>query len=91
MKYSDKAGSTYELPRCEWLLKAIKQIEANLIAWYKANKYNQGDSYSCRISKKGKYIVAHTNDYPMQHGYGSEYVFTDADFEEAQKLNAKIF
>lgn len=45
-QYSDGGGGKYELPRCEWLLRHVKQIEANLMAWYKTNKCNQGDSYS---------------------------------------------
>lgn len=90
-KYSNKAGGYYELPRCEWLLKAVKQIEANLIAWYKKNKYNQGDSYSCAIGKNGKWIVSHSNDYPMQHGDGDRHVFSESDFADAQKINSEIY
>lgn len=90
-KYYNGAGGFYELPRCEWLLKWVKQVEANLIEWYKQNKYKQGDGYYCRITNKGKWEVYHTNDYPMQHGSGSSHIFNEQEFLDAMKLNAKIF
>lgn len=90
-KYDNKAGGTYELPRCEFLLHRVKQIEANLIQWFKENKYSQGDDYSCWIDDHGNWVVSYSNDYPMQHGKGSKHTFTDQQFKEAQKLNAKVF
>jgi hypothetical protein len=75
----------YILPRCEFLLHSVKKIEENIIKWYKLNKYSQGDSYSVRITNKGKWEVRYSNDYPMQHGYGESYILTDTDFIEANK------
>lgn len=76
----------YILPRTEFLLHDVKIIEEKLIKWYKENKYSQGDSYSVSITKNGKWRVAHSNDYPMQHGSGSSYTFNEADFASAMKI-----
>jgi len=75
----------YILPRTEFLLHHVKSIEQKLIAWYEKNKYNQGDSYSVAITKKGKWMVSHSNDYPMQHGYGKSHVLSESEFQDAMK------
>jgi hypothetical protein len=75
----------YVLPRTEFLLHQIKKFEDLIINWYKENKYNQGDSYHVRITNKGRWAVGHSNDYPMQHGGGSEYILTEEDFQEITK------
>lgn len=71
------------LPRTEFLLHDIKRIEGKIINWYKKNHYSQGDSYSVRVTKKGKWAVSYSNDYPMQHGGGQEYVLSEEDFINA--------
>lgn len=76
----------YIIPRGEWLLHQVKEIESKLLKWYKENKYDQGDSYSVLITRKGKWKVSHSNDYPMQHGDGSSHTFSDEDFASAMKL-----
>lgn len=85
MKYSNGSGGTFELPRTEFLLHKVKEIERNLIKWYKSYIYNQGDSYQCSLTKEGKWKVSHSNDYPMQHGKGNHHIFTDKEFLEANK------
>lgn len=59
------------------------EIEEKLISWCKIEKYNQGDDYSAWITKKGKYAVSYSNDYPMQHGSGRTFILTDEEFEYA--------
>ena len=76
----------YILPRTEWLLHQVKEIEKKLLKWYEENKYNQGDSYSVTINRDGKWKVSHSNDYPMQHGSGNSHTFSDEDFAAAMKL-----
>ena len=76
-------GEQYILPRCEFLLHMIKEIEKKLIDWYVQNKCSQGDSYYVSLTKSGRWIVSHTNDYPMQHGSGSHHVLTEDEFKEA--------
>jgi hypothetical protein len=73
------------LPRTEFLLHYVKKIEAQLIDWCKRKKYSQGDSYSVWITKEGKWKVSYSNDYPMQHGSGKEYILTEEEFKEATK------
>ena len=81
MKYPIPSGiGEYELPRTEFLLHAVKKIEKQLIKWCKENKYSQGDSYSVRVTKKGKWEVSYSNDYPMQHGDGKSYILTEEEF-----------
>jgi hypothetical protein len=77
----------YILPRTEWLLHQVKEIERKLLKWYEENKYNQGDSYSVTICRNGKWKVSHSNDYPMQHGAGGSHIFSDGDFAAAMKMN----
>ncbi len=79
-------GTDYILPRNEFLLHEVKKIEDKLIKWYQKNKYNQGDSYNVEITRKGKWKVYHSNDYPMQHGDGSSHVFSESDFQEAMRF-----
>lgn len=62
-----------------------KNIEAKLIAWCK-QKYSQGDSYNVRVTNKGKWCVSYSNDYPMQHGNGEEFVLIEQDFIDAMKI-----
>ena len=76
----------YIIPRTEFLLNKVKEIESNLLRWYKENKYDQGDSYTVSITKKGKWHVSHSNDYPMQHGSGSGHTFSEDDFLEAMNV-----
>ena len=81
MEYQIPNGiGTYDLPRTEFLLHAVKKIEQQLIAWFKENKYSQGDYYSVRITKKGKWEVSYSNDYPMQHGDGKSHILTEDEF-----------
>jgi hypothetical protein len=84
MEYDTDCGK-FTIPRTEFLLHQTKRIEAKLIKWFKENKYSNGDDYSVRITKKGKWAVSYSNDYPMQHGSGQEYVLTESDFIEAIK------
>jgi hypothetical protein len=74
-----------ELPRTEFLLRRVKMIEDAIITWYKKNHYSQGDGYSVRVTRKGKWEVTYTNDYPMQHGDGQSHLLSEADFAEATK------
>lgn len=55
-------------------------VEEMIIEWYKENHYPQGDSYSVRKTKKGKWAVSYSSDNPMQHGGGGEYILSDEDF-----------
>lgn len=87
MKYNIGFSDEFELPRTEFLLHSVKEIEAKLIEWCKENKYSQGDSYDVRITKKGKWTVSYSNDYPMQHGDGNEFILTPEEFEQA--MNTK--
>ncbi len=49
-------------------------MEKRLLGIFK-QRYNQGDSYYCRVNNKGdKFIVGYKNDYPMQHGDGVEWM-----------------
>jgi hypothetical protein len=73
------------LPRTEFLLRHVKEIEAAIIEWYKMNHYSQGDDYSVRITSKGKWEVSYSNDYPMQHGDGKKHVLTEDEFKIATK------
>lgn len=73
----------YVLPRTEFLLHHVKKIEEQLIQWCKVNKYSQGDSYSVRVTSKGKWAVSYSNDYPLQHGSGQEFVLTEEEFRTA--------
>lgn len=75
----------YDLPRTEFLLHQVKQIELKLIKWCKETKYSQGDSYSVRVTNKGKWEVSYSNDYPMQHGDGKSYILTEEEFLTAIK------
>lgn len=83
--FSDHAGGYYKLPRCEFLLHKVKQIESKLIEWYKQHHYSQGDSYTVSITKKGKWQVSYSNDYPMQHGRGRSHILSEEEFLEAMK------
>lgn len=40
--------------------------------------YSQGDSYFAFKNKKDKWHFGYTNDYPMQHGCGSDTIIPDA-------------
>lgn len=68
-----------------YLINHVNEIEAKLIEWCKKEKYSQGDGYSVRITKKGKWAVSYSNDYPMQHGGGQEYILTEEEFLQATK------
>ena len=68
-----------------YLHRRIDEIEKRLIEWCKKNKYSQGDSYSVRITNKGKWAVSYINDYPMQHGSGQEFILSEEDFINATK------
>ena len=83
--YSDHACGYYKLPRCEFLLHQTKTIEDKLVEWFKENKYSQGDSYSVRITNKGKWEVSYSNDYPMQHGSGKSHILTEEEFMKAMQ------
>lgn len=90
MKYDNRAGGAFEIPYSMHLLNKVMQIEVNLIEWFKQNKMDNADDYSCYIDEWGRWTVTGTNDYPMQHGNGSKHHFSHAEFKEAQKLNAQI-
>jgi hypothetical protein len=66
-----------------FLNNQVERIENQLIEWCKNTKYNQGDSYNVRITKKGLWAVSYSNDYPMQHGKGKEFILTQEEFIEA--------
>lgn len=72
-----------DLPRDEFLLRQVRKIEEQLIQWCKDNKYSQGDDYSVRVTTNGKWAVSYSNDYPLQHGSGQEFVLTEEEFKEA--------
>ena len=59
------------------------EIKEKLISWCKIEKYNQGNDYSAWVTKKGKYAVSYSNDYPMQHGSEKTFILTDEEFEYA--------
>ncbi|MBP2282771.1 hypothetical protein H4V97_001089 [Flavobacterium sp. CG_23.5] len=59
------------------------EIKDKLISWCKAEKYSQGDNYNCYVNTKGKFVVGYSNDYPMQHGKGKDYILTDEEFTYA--------
>ena len=40
-------------------------------------KHKQGDNYYCYQSKKRNWIVGYSNDYPLQHGKGVEWVIPE--------------
>jgi hypothetical protein len=84
-KFNTGLSDEFQLPRTEFLLRSVKHIEESLIKWYKEHKYSQGDDYSVRVTSKGKWVVSHSNDYPMQHGSGSEYILSEIEFQEAVK------
>jgi hypothetical protein len=63
----------------------MSKLENRLINWYMVHHYNQGDQYYVSLTKDGKYRVAHTNDYPLQHGKGGNHVLTDSEFLEANR------
>jgi len=67
------------------------EIEEKLISWCKIEKYNQGDDYNAFITKKGKYAVNYSNDYPMQHGGGKTFILTDDEFEYAMNRELSEF
>lgn len=67
------------------------EIEEKLISWCKAEKYSQGDDYSAFITKRGKYVVRYSNDYPMQHGNGRDFILTDEEFEYAMNRHLTEF
>lgn len=48
-------------------------IQSILIAMFK-NKHSQGDNYHCYQNKKKNWVVSYTNDYPLQHGDGVEWI-----------------
>ena len=75
------------IPRDEFLLHQTKEIELKLIKWCKENKYSQGDDYCVRITRKGKWAVSYSNDYPLQHGQGEEFILNEDEFLEAVNLN----
>lgn len=79
----------FELPRTEFLLHTVKDIEEKLILWCQQNKYSQGDSYNVGISKSGRWIVGYSNDYPMQHGDGKSFTLTEEEFRSAMKIITK--
>lgn len=78
------------IPRTEFLLHDVKAIERQLLWWYQDNKYSQGDSYSVSITGKGKWMVSHSNDYPMQHGAGKSHILTEEEYQEAMKITKII-
>ena len=86
MKYFTEANAgIFELPDGEFYLHKALEIKGKIIAWFKKNYYSQGDGYWVRITKKGKWEVSYSNDYPMQHGSGKSYILTEKDFVEAMK------
>lgn len=88
MKYDSSCGM-YEVPRTEFLVHRVKEIEAKIIAWYKKNHYESGDSYCVTITNNGKWRISYSNDYPMQHGEGKDLILTEEDFINAMKHTLK--
>lgn len=64
----------------------LEHIISAIIRWYKENHYSQGDGYYVRITKKGKWEVSYTNDYPMQHGDGQSHILSEEDFVSATNI-----
>jgi hypothetical protein len=66
-------------------------MEKELLEIFK-KKYNQGDSYYCRVNNKGdKWIVGYKNDYPMQHGDGVEWTIPVEVVEMlVSRVNAEV-
>jgi hypothetical protein len=83
--YDWNGAGRFYIPRCQFLLHRTKKIEEKLIKWCKEKKYSQGDSYSVRITNKGKWAVGYSSDYPMQYGDGREYFLTEEEFLEVMK------
>jgi hypothetical protein len=71
----------YGLPRTEFLLHRVKDIERKAIKWCKEKKYAQGDGYDVSVNNKGQWVVSYSNDYPMQHGDGKSFVITEEEFK----------
>ena len=60
----------------------LTELDKNLLEeWYRVNHYSQGDWYYTLI-RKGKIIVGHGNDYPLQHGKGGEVVVSMEQFNK---------
>jgi len=85
--YCSSQMERFTLPRCEFLLHHVKEIERKLIAWCKDEKYSQGDDYTVFITAKGKWGVMYSNDYPMQHGDGESFILSEDDFKRIMKSN----
>lgn len=84
-KYNEGLSTEFTLPYSERLLKQAKSIEIKIIDWYEKNHYAGADSYSVRITNKGKWEVSYSNDYPMQHGGGRSLILSEEDFYNAIK------
>ena len=61
------------------LPKTQEEIDQKLIEWCKG-QYSQGDDYYTRKTKKGLNVVGYSNDSPLQHGHGKEYILNDIDY-----------
>lgn len=47
------------------------------LMWLIKEYYKQGDDYYVHRTRKGKWIVGYSNDYPLQHGPGESFTFDD--------------
>lgn len=55
----------------------------NLIKKY----YTQGDYYYVRRNQKDNWVFGYLNDYPLQHGPGESFSFTDKMVETLMKIS----
>lgn len=78
--------SMSNVPRTEFLLHQVKEIESALLDWYKEFHCSNGDSYHVTVTSTGKWSVSHSNDYPMQHGNGGRHILTEKEFDHAMAL-----
>ena len=51
-------------------------IKETLLKIFK-EKHFQGDDYYCFQSKKKNWVVGYSNDYPLQHGDGVQWVIPE--------------
>ena len=83
-EYWDGADKFF-IPRQQFLLHHVKEIEYKLLSWYKKNICKSGDNYFVKVSKRGKWTVGFTNDSPLRHGWGHQKTLTEEEFIEAMK------
>jgi hypothetical protein len=61
----------------DWFIKEKLVLNEDTIECVTRYLLPGGDNYYSSISKKGKYTIGFTNDYPLQHGHGSSLQFEE--------------